>query len=81
MKFLNYNINGLLQKVDNVHLIQYITSHDFVFLTESFVATSFELDLFNDYCIYTATAKKAIAPRPLFGRCCYHGPKAILTVG
>ena len=27
-------------------------------LTESFVATSFESDLFNDYCIYTAIAKK-----------------------
>ena len=58
VKFLNYNINGLIQKVDNVHLIQYVTSHDFVCLTESFVAASFELDLFNDYCIYTATAGK-----------------------
>ena len=58
MKFLNYNINGLLQKIDNSHLIQYITSHDFVCLTESFIATSFESDLFNDYCIYTAIAKK-----------------------
>ena len=58
VKFLNYNINGLLQKIDNSHLIQYITSHDFVCLTESFIATSFESDLFNDYCIYTAIAKK-----------------------
>ena len=46
MKFLNYNINGLLQKVDNVHLIQYRTSHDFVCLTQYFVAISFESDLF-----------------------------------
>ena len=58
MKFLNYNINGLLQKIDNSHLIQYITSHVFVCLTESLIATSFESDLFNDYCIYTAIAKK-----------------------
>ena len=58
VKFLNYNINGLLQKIDNSHLIQYITFHDFVCLTESFIATSFESDLFNDYCIYTAIAKK-----------------------
>ena len=57
VKFLNYNINSLLQKTDNSHLIQYITSHDFVCLTESFIATSFESDLFNDYCIYTAIAK------------------------
>ena len=58
MKFLNYNINGLLQKIDNSHLIQYITSHDFVCLTESFIATSFESDLFNDCCIYTAIAEE-----------------------
>jgi len=58
VKFLNYNINGLLQKIDNAHLTQYITSHDFVCLTESFVATSFESDLFNHYWIYTAIAKK-----------------------
>ncbi len=58
LKFLNYNINGLLQKIDNSHLIQYITSQDFVCLTESFTAISFESDLFNDYCIYTAIAKK-----------------------
>ena len=79
VKFLNYNINGLLQKIDNSHLIQYTTSHDFVCLTESFIATLFESDLFNDYCIYTAIAKKTISPRPLFG-CWCHGPKAILTV-
>ena len=58
VQFLNYNIDGLLQKIDNSHLIQYTTSHDFVCLTESFIATSFESDLFNDYCIYTAIAKK-----------------------
>ena len=58
MKFLNYNMNGLLQKIDKAHLTQYITYHDFVCLTESFVATSFESDMFNDYCIYTAIAKK-----------------------
>ena len=80
VKFLNYNINGLLQKIDNSHLIQYITSHDFMCLTESFIATSFESDLFNDYYIYTAIAKKPISPRLLFGCCCCHGPKAILTV-
>ena len=57
MKFLNDNINGLLQNVDNSHRIQYITSHVFVCLTESFVATSLESDLYNDYCMYTATAK------------------------
>ena len=80
VKFLNYNRNGLLEKVVNAHLIQYIISHDFFLcLTESFAATSFELDLFNDYRIYTATAKKTMSPRPLFGRCC-HGPKAIPTV-
>ena len=77
VKFLNYNINGLLQKIDNSHLIQYITSHDFVCLTESFIATSFESDLFNDYCILHCHSEKTISPRPLFGWCCCHGPKAI----
>ena len=54
---MNYNVNGLLQKIDNAIFVQYITSRDFVCLTESFVATAFESNIFNEYCIYTATAK------------------------
>ena len=49
VKFLNYNANGLSQKLDNVNIIQYITSHDSACLTDSLAVTPFESDIFNDY--------------------------------
>ena len=58
LKFLNYNVNGLLQKLDHSDFIYYIQSHDFICLTETFVPTKFESDLFNDFLIFTSKASK-----------------------
>ena len=56
--FLNFNINGLLQKLDNNDLMQFITSYDFICLTETFIAFDFESNVFSDYMIFTSKAKK-----------------------
>ena len=58
LKFLNYNVNGLLQKLEDSDFILYIQSHDIICLTETFVATEFESDLFSDFLIFTSKALK-----------------------
>ena len=58
MRFLNFNVNGLLQKLDNYDLIQFISSYDFICLTETFVAFDFDSNLFQEFTIFTSKAKK-----------------------
>eukprot|EP00745_Piridium_sociabile_P032434 TRINITY_DN5471_c0_g1_i2.p1 TRINITY_DN5471_c0_g1~~TRINITY_DN5471_c0_g1_i2.p1 ORF type:complete len:1139 (-),score=92.24 TRINITY_DN5471_c0_g1_i2:303-3719(-) len=58
VRFLTYNVNGLLSKLENTTIIQSILDHDFICLTETFIATNFESDKFNDYSIYVSKAKK-----------------------
>ena len=58
LRFLSYNIAGLLPKLDNVAFVSYITSFDLVCLTETYVATEFESNLFKDLGVFVAKAKK-----------------------
>ena len=58
LRFLSYNIAGLLPKLDNVAFVSYITFPDLVCLTETYVATEFESNLFKDFGVFVAKAKK-----------------------
>ena len=58
LRFLSYNIAGLLPKLDNVAFVNYITSFDLVCLTEAYVASKFESNLFKDFGVFVAKAKK-----------------------
>jgi hypothetical protein len=58
IKFLNYNVNGLLPKLDNKDFMEYITNYDFICLTETFISFDLDAALFNDYMCYTSKAKK-----------------------
>ena len=49
LRFLSYNIAGLLPKLDNVAFVNYITSFDLVCLTETYVASEFQSNLFKDF--------------------------------
>lgn len=57
-RFLNYNIEGLLNKLDNVDFIQFLHGFDFVCLTETFL--NFELNdcVFKDFILFNAPARK-----------------------
>ena len=58
LRFLSYNIAGLLPKLDNVAFVSYITSFDLVCLTVTYAASEFESNLFKDFCVFVAKAKK-----------------------
>ena len=58
LRFLSYNVGGLLSKLDNHDFTNYITSFDFVCLTETYVSSKLETDVFCDFCAYTANARK-----------------------
>ena len=58
VKFLNYNVHGLVEKLENNHFIDFLLSHDFICLTETFIAKDFESPLFKDFFIFTAKAQK-----------------------
>lgn len=58
LRFLTYNVGGLLPKLEDRDFVDYIVSFDFVCLTETFIAFDFESVLFNDFSIFTAKAKK-----------------------
>ena len=55
---LSYNIAGLLPKLDNVAFVNYIPSFDLVCLTETYVASEFQSNLFKDFGVFVAKAKK-----------------------
>ena len=58
LRFLSYNIAGLLSRLDNAAFVNYITSFDLVCLTEAYVASKFESNLFKDFGVFVAKAKK-----------------------
>ena len=47
-----------MQKLDNHNFVHYLTSHDFLCLTETFIADEFKSDLFDDYLVFNAKARK-----------------------
>ena len=55
---MTYNVSGLLSELDNAAFVNYITSFDFVCLTETYIASDFDSDLFRDFGIFVAKAKK-----------------------
>ena len=63
LRYLTYNVSGLLSKLDNATFVNYITSFDFVCLTETYIASDFDSDLFRDLGIFVAKAKKTFKPR------------------
>ena len=58
LRYLTYNVSGLLSKLDSAAFVNYITSFDFVCLTETYIASDFDSDLFRDLGIFVAKAKK-----------------------
>ena len=58
LRILSDNIAGLLPKLDNVAFVNYITSFDLVCLTETYVASEFESNLFKNFGVVVAKAKK-----------------------
>ena len=57
LRYLTYNVSGLLSKLDNAAFVNYITSFDFVCLTETYIASDFDSDLFRVFGIFVAKAK------------------------
>ena len=58
LRYLTYNVSGLLSKLDNAAFVNYITSFDFVCLTETYIASDFDSDLFRDFGTFVAKAKQ-----------------------
>ena len=58
LTFLNYNVCGLLSKLDNGQFVNFISKYDFVSLTETFVTNEFESNLFKDHCVFSSKARK-----------------------
>ena len=51
-------MEGLWQKLDCVDFVSFLLSFDVVCLTETFIDTDFQSDMFKDYLSFTAKAKK-----------------------
>ena len=71
LRYLTYNVSGLLSKLDNAAFVNYITSFDFVCLTETYIASDFDSDLFRDLGIFVAKAKNFQATEGCQGACWY----------
>ena len=52
LRFFSYNTAGLLPKLDNIPFVNYITSFDLVCLTETYVASEFDSNLFKDFFVF-----------------------------
>ena len=74
LRFLTYNIGGLFAKLDNADLVNYVKSFDVICLTETYTEAEFETDLFIDFNIYMAKAKKTVTPGEIFRGCCCASP-------
>ena len=59
LQILSYSIAGLLPKLDNIPFVNYITSFDLVCLTETYVASEFDSNLFKDFGVFVAKAKNS----------------------
>ena len=58
IKFLTYNVNGLFDKLENDYFVEFISSFDFICLTETFVANDFQSPQFDDFVTFTSKARK-----------------------
>ena len=58
LTFLNYNVCGLLNKMNDSSFVNSICKYDFVSITETFVSYDFQSDVFSDFCIFTSYASK-----------------------
>ena len=57
-KFLNYNIEGLLQKLKNQDFVNFVNGFDFVCLTETFLNFDLRCNVFEEFELFNAPARK-----------------------
>ena len=56
--FLNYNVCGLAGKLSDHTFVNFVTTHDFVTFTETFIDEDFDASVFNEYDCFVSKAKK-----------------------
>ena len=57
--FLNYNVCGLTEKLSDHTFVDFVTTHDFITFTETFISDEeFESPVFKDYKCFVAKAIK-----------------------
>ena len=57
-RLLNYNIGGLFNKLDDVDFVQFVNKFDFVCLTETFLNFELNQNVFKDFKLFNAPARK-----------------------
>ena len=55
---LNYNIEGLFNKVDDEDFVQFVNKFDLVCLTETFLNFELNQNVFKDFKLFNAPARK-----------------------
>ena len=58
VNILNFNVNGLMSKLESPDCVKYINRFDFVCLTETFIEKDLKSPLLAHYVIFSAKAKK-----------------------
>jgi hypothetical protein len=58
LSFLNYNVCGLLSKLNSPDLIHLIQNNDIITLTETFLKTDIDPCILQDFVVYSSLAKK-----------------------
>ena len=58
IRFLNYNVGGLLPKLQIADIVEYMKSFHHVCLTETYVNNELRSDSFTEFCMFTSPAKK-----------------------
>ena len=56
-----------LPKLDNVAFLSYTSPFDFVCLTETYVASEFESNLFKDFGVFVAKAENSLTTEGIQG--------------
>ena len=54
----NYNVGGLLPKLQIADFVEYINSFHLVCLTETYVSNELRANLFTEFCMFTSPAKQ-----------------------
>jgi len=57
-RLLNYNIEGLFNKLDDVDFVQFVNKCDLVCLTETFLNFELNQNVFKDFKLLNAPARK-----------------------
>ena len=55
---MNYNIEGLFNKLDDVDFVQFVNKFGFVCLTETFLNFELNQNVFKDFKLFNAPARK-----------------------